>query len=323
MDDVLTALRAAGESTRLRILVALRDAELTVSELCRLLDQSQPRVSRHLRILHEAGLVSRSAEATSAYFRLSERPQLRDLVDHVLELVDVDDELVTADAHALAAIRADRTAAADAYFEAVAAQWDRIRPLHVADEEIERVLVDHLDRVPTRCLVDIGTGTGRMLELFAPRISRGIGVDTSAAMLRAARSRLDHPALSHCEVRWGDAYDLDLPTGSADVVVLHHVLHFLEDPGAALVEATRVLSPGGTLLIADFAPHELESLRTDFAHRHLGFSDTQLRHHLRRTGVDLAETTVLGATTGATPLDVCVWRAGSPQTAPSIEMSSS
>ena len=285
MDEILTTLRAAGESTRLRILVTLRATELSVGELCRVLGQSQPRVSRHLRLLHDAGLVDRSNEGTSAYFRRPDSARARELLDLVLARVDLDDPQVVADDAVVAEIRAERTAAAASYFERAAADWDDIRPLHVADADVETALLQALgDRRP-HTMVDIGTGTGRMLELFAPRVDRAIGVDLSQSMLRAARGHLDQADLRHCTVRRGDATDLDLLTASADLVVLHHVLHFLEDPGTAIREAARVLEPGGLLLVVDFGRHGVEDLRRTHAHRHLGFDRHDVEDLTARAGL--------------------------------------
>lgn len=311
MDEILTALRAAGESTRLRILVALRGTELSVGELCRVLDQSQPRVSRHLRILHDARLVDRSNEGTSAYFRRPDSTYSRELLDLVLTRVDLDDPQITADDAEVAAIRAERAASSAAYFERIASDWDEIRPLHVADAEVEAALLAALgDRRP-HTMLDIGTGTGRMLELFAPHVDRAMGVDLSQAMLRAARGHLDHAAARHCVVRRGDALDLDLMTGSTDLVVLHHVLHFLEEPETAIREAARVLEPGGLLLIVDFGRHDVETLRNSHAHRHLGFDSRQIEAMTTRAGLEVDAVDDF-LPTPSTAIATHLWRAVAP-----------
>lgn len=309
MEDLLTALRAAGETTRLRALVALRSTELTVGDLCRVLEQSQPRVSRHCKLLLDAGLVQRAAESTSAFYRLTEDPVWRPLIDELLARVDLADPQVIADDGRVADVRAERAAAALDYFEEVAAEWDAIRPLHVADEDIEQAMLAALDgRRPGR-LLDIGTGTGRMLELLGPHVDEAIGIDTSAAMLRAARAHLDRSEFGHCSVRLADALELDLPASTVDLVVLHHVLHFLEDPAAAIAEVARVLAPGGLVLIVDFARHEVESLRTRFAHRHLGFSTEQMTDLCVASGLHVDRVELFRPADAQPALGVHLWQA--------------
>ena len=284
----LTAtLKAAGEATRLRILVLLAEAELTVSDLTEILRQSQPRLSRHLRLLAEAGLVERFREGSWAFFRLAERSGSAAGARALLGRLDPDDAVIARDRERLAAVRAARTAAAQNYFRRHAAQWDRIRKLHVADAAVEDAIHLALADRPIRALLDLGTGTGRMLELFAPDIERGLGLDLSLDMLALARARLDRAGLKHCSVRQGDIYDLALPRDSFDVVIIHQVLHFLDDSGRALREAARVLRPGGRLVVVDFAPHDLEFLREEHAHRRLGFAAETVAQWLEAAGLDV------------------------------------
>src|SRR5215470_13493012 len=237
------ALKAAGEATRLRVLALLGEAELTVSELTDILRQSQPRISRHLRLLAEAGLVQRFPEGSWAFFRLAERGAAAALARELLARLDPADAIVARDRERLSAVRAARAAAAQAYFRRHAAEWDRIRKLHVADEQVEAAIVAALADRPLRSLLDLGTGTGRMLELFGPQLERGLGLDLSLDMLSLARTRLDRAALRQCSVRQGDIYDLALPKDSFDVVIIHQVLHFLDDGARAIAEASRVLRP--------------------------------------------------------------------------------
>ncbi len=280
-------LKAAGEATRLRILTLLAEAELTVSELTDILRQSQPRLSRHLRLLAEAGLVERFREGSWAFFRLAERGGGAEIARTLIGRLDADDAIVVRDRERLAAVRTARAAAAQNYFRRHAAEWDRIRKLHVADASVEDAIRTALGDKPIRALLDLGTGTGRMLELFAGDVERGLGLDLSLDMLAVARARLDRAGLKHCSVRHGDIYDLALPRDSFDVVIIHQVLHFLDDSAHAIREAARVLRPGGRLLVVDFAAHDLEFLRGEYAHRRLGFAAEAVTQWLEAAGLDV------------------------------------
>src|SRR5580692_3956668 len=281
-----TMLKAAGEATRLRILALIAEAELTVSDLTEILRQSQPRLSRHLRLLAEAGLVERFREGSWAFFRLAERGGGADIARALIARLDSADATIVRDRERLAAVRSTRAAAAQNYFRRHAAEWDRIRKLHVADTAVEDAIRTALADKPIRSLLDLGTGTGRMLELFAEDIERGLGLDLSLDMLALARARLDRAGLKNCSVRRGDIYDLALPRDAFDVVIIHQVLHFLDDSGRAVREAARVLRPGGRLLVVDFAPHDLEFLREEHAHRRLGFANETVTQWLEAAGLD-------------------------------------
>jgi ubiquinone/menaquinone biosynthesis C-methylase UbiE len=282
-DDLNAALKAAGEETRLRILALLAEAELTVSDLTEILHQSQPRISRHLKLLAEAGLVERFREGTWAFFRMAEGSQV---AHALLGQLDHDDRIIARDRQRLASVRAARAAAAQNYFRKHAAEWDRIRKLHVADAAVEAAIRDALGARPFRSLLDLGTGTGRMLELFGPQVERGLGLDLSLDMLLVARDRLERAGLRNCSVRQGDIYDLTIADNSFDAVIIHQVLHFLDDGARAVKEAARVLRPGGSLLVVDFAPHELEFLREKHAHRRLGFADDVVSQWMATAGLE-------------------------------------
>jgi ubiquinone/menaquinone biosynthesis C-methylase UbiE len=285
--DVLnSALKAAGEETRLRVLALLAEAELTVSDLTDILRQSQPRISRHLKLLAEAGLVERFREGTWAFFRLAEHGEGADVARTLIDRLNPGDQMIARDRARLASVRQARAIAAQAYFRAHAAEWDRIRKLHVTDAAVEEAIRAALADKPFRSLLDLGTGTGRMLELFGPEIERGLGLDLSLDMLLLARDRLERAGLKNCSVRQGDIYDLPLTNDSFDVVILHQVLHFLDDGARALHEAARVLRPGGRLLVVDFAPHEQEFLREQFAHRRLGFAPETVTQWITASGLE-------------------------------------
>ena len=308
MQELLDALRATAESTRLRILAALDRTELTVSELCRVLDQSQPRVSRHLKLLCDAGLLVRHAEGTSAFYHPVPSGTGRDLSAAVLGLVDQSDPIFERDAHRLAVVRTERAEAAERYFESIASDWDDLRELHVADGDVEAAMLDVVADLDIDELLDIGTGTGRVLEIFAPSISRGVGLDLSSKMLNLARTRLDQAQLRHCSVQYGSAYDIERPARSVDVAVLHHVLHFLDDPAEAIAQAGRTLRPHGRLVIVDFAPHQIESLRSDFSHRRLGFATDEIAAWCDAAGlIDLTIRHVNPTEAHDDPLTVSIW----------------
>jgi ubiquinone/menaquinone biosynthesis C-methylase UbiE len=285
-DALNSRLKAAGEETRLRVLALLAEAELTVSDLTDILRQSQPRISRHLKLLAEAGLVERFREGTWAFFRLAEHGEGADVARTLIDRLNPGDQMIARDRARLASVRQARAIAAQAYFRAHAAEWDRIRKLHVTDAAVEEAIRAALADKPFRSLLDLGTGTGRMLELFGPEIERGLGLDLSLDMLLLARDRLERAGLKNCSVRQGDIYDLPLTNDSFDVVILHQVLHFLDDGARALHEAARVLRPGGRLLVVDFAPHEQEFLREQFAHRRLGFAPETVTQWITASGLE-------------------------------------
>jgi ubiquinone/menaquinone biosynthesis C-methylase UbiE/DNA-binding transcriptional ArsR family regulator len=302
-------LKAVAEPTRLRLLALLARGELNVKDLTRILNQSQPRISRHLKLLAEAGLIERAPEGSWVYFRLADTGAGREVAARILKFLELGDPVIVRDQIRAQSVQEERQAAAQSYFRSHAADWDKIRALHVAEAEVEAAVSDALGPGPFDLLVDLGTGTGRMLELFAPRFRRGLGLDLSPAMLAYARGKLERTGVAHAQVRQGNLYDLPLADRSADAVVMHQVLHFLSDPQRAVREAVRVLAPRGRLLIVDFAPHDLEFLRDEYAHERLGFAGPLIAQWCDDAGAEVVETRELApkAASQKGKLTVSLW----------------
>ena len=279
--------QALADPTRARIVALLRIMELSVGELAHILGQSQPRVSRHVKILADAALVERRKEGSWVFLTLAAADRLEPL----FELIDAwsDDSaraLFASDSARTEAIRSERAEAANRYFAGHAEVWDQIRSLHVAESEVERAIGNALGKNPLGRLVDVGTGTGRMIELFGPRSTFAIGIDRSSEMLRLARVKLESAGIPS-SLRQGDMYALPLEDDSADSVIIHQVLHYAHSPAAAIAEAARVLAPGGTLLVVDFAAHEREELRSTDAHIRLGFEVEAMEDWFAASGLEV------------------------------------
>lgn len=309
MEQVLDGLRAAAEPTRLRMLALCADAELTVTDLTQILGQSQPRVSRHLKLLCDAGLLDRSREGTWAFYRLARRGKGADLAATLIGLLPDTDAVLTRDRVRLSHVRDARADHAASYFRDNAEQWSRIRSLHVDDGEVEHRLLSLIGERAIGDYLDIGTGTGRMLELIGPRCQRGLGVDLSREMLALARANLERAGLKNCSVRQADLYQLPVEAGSCDLVTMHQVLHFLETPNLAVAAAAQALSPGGRLLVVDFAAHDHEELRRDYAHRRLGFAADELATWCQASGLAVDPAVTLPGD----PLTVVIWSAHRPR----------
>ena len=305
MDILLSGLRAAAEPSRLRLLALCAHAELTVSELVQILGQSQPRVSRHLKLLCEAGLLDRFREGTWAFYRLSEKGRCAELARVLIDLIPEDEATLALDLQRLEAVKRANSDRAAEYFRRNAEGWDKIRSLHIAEDAVETALRDLFPMAGMKDFLDIGTGTGRVLELFGPRVERGIGVDMSREMLALARANLQKADLRNCQVRRGDMYQLPFSDESFDGIVIHQVLHFAEDPAEAIAEAGRALRPGGRLVVVDFAPHSEEMLRQEHAHRRLGFADSEVNRWFELAGLSPDKTVTLEGE----PLTVCLWSA--------------
>ena len=303
----MNVLRAAGEGTRLRLLSLLNDGEHSVKDLTEILGQSQPRVSRHLKLLADAGLVTRNAEGAWAYYGLARNGAGGDLARWVITRLPPDDPDRLRDLKRLEAVRSAQHAQAAAYFAKVAESWDMLRSLHVSEEAVEAAILESVRGRKVDLLVDLGTGTGRMLELLAGHYRRGIGIDSSREMIAVARAKLATAAIGHAQIRLGDIADLDATVGDAELIVIHQVLHYFDDPGKTLAQARRALKPGGEMLIVDFAPHELEFLRSHHAHRRLGLSDAQMLGWARTAGLRVIDLETFPPANGE-GLTVCLWR---------------
>lgn len=292
--DALAILRAAAEETRLRILALLAAGELSVSDLTDILGQSQPRISRHLKLLVEAGLVDRHREGAWAFFRLVE--ERAGLVEPLIAGLDAAHPPLSEDFARLEAVRAQRAETAQAFFARLAPKWDRLRSLHVPEATVEAAVLDALGDRPIGHLIDLGTGTGRMLGLLAGRAARAVGLDSNHAMLSVARANLERMGLSRVDLRQGDIHAPPFGRSGFDLVLVHQVLHYLDDPARALREAARLVAPGGRLLVVDFAPHDLEFLREAQAHRRLGFAPEQVTGWLNDAGLPTVTTRDLAPT---------------------------
>ena len=305
-EAILGALAALAEATRLRLAVLLSEGELTVSELTAILGQSQPRVSRHLKLLVDAGLIDRHREGAWAFFRRADSDFAADIMARAVESLDPADPVLAADRARLADVRAGRSKAAEVYFSRHAADWDRLRAMHVAEDEVETAVSAIASERPLRSLLDLGTGTGRMLSLLAPLADRAIGIDTSHAMLSVARANLERANVRNAQLRQGDIYALPVERDGYDLVLIHQVLHYLDDPARAVREAARALRPGGRLVIVDFAPHEQESLRESHAHRRLGFARAEIEEMFKAASLEAASHRNLAPSKGG-KLTVSIW----------------
>jgi ubiquinone/menaquinone biosynthesis C-methylase UbiE/DNA-binding transcriptional ArsR family regulator len=308
----LAALRAIGEDTRLRLMALLRHGELTVSDLTEICGQSQPRISRHLKLLAEAGLVDRHREGAWVYFALVADGPLRQLADDVLATVDPLDRVIAGDLDRLGVVRSKRSAAAQEYFARVAADWHEVRSLHAPETVVEAAVVEAVGDRHYTALLDIGTGTGRMLELLAGQADRLVGLDASHSMLAVARANLARAELhaNRVELRQGDVYAMPFEHATFDLVVVHQVLHYLDDPGRAVSAAAALVAPGGRLLVVDFAPHSLEFLQAEHNHRRLGFRADTVEGWMAQAGLATAATRAVKGS----QLTVQLWLAEALQT---------
>ena len=308
LDAMVDTLKAAAESSRLRILALLARGDLTVSDLTEILNQSQPRVSRHLKLLLEAGLIGRYQEGSWAFFRLSDNDVAREFVNGLVVRVHDGDPQIERDLERLGAVKRKRQERAASYFSSNAASWDEIRALHATDGAVEAAIRKIIGKRPFQSMLDLGTGTGRLLEMFSPLYRRGIGIDMSREMLTVARANLEKAGVNNAQVRQGDIYAPPVERDAFDLVTMHQVLHYLDEPQTAIREAARTLRPAGRLLIVDFASHGLEFLREEHAHVRLGFTDKQIAEWFAEAGLDLEDTQQFEPRAGADPaLTIKLW----------------
>jgi ubiquinone/menaquinone biosynthesis C-methylase UbiE/DNA-binding transcriptional ArsR family regulator len=293
MDELLASLKAAAESTRIRILFILSHGELNVSELTYVLGQSQPRVSRHLKLMAESGLLSRHKEGNWVLFRLRGEGLGGALARALVDMLSTNNALLCGDLARLEEVKHQRDEQAAAYFSANAPSWSELRSLHVDENSVEQSMCELIGQDAIGTLVDLGTGTGRVLELFASQAKFLLGIDSSRDMLAIARTTLEKHKMRRAELRQSNIYALPLPDHFADVVTIHQVLHFLDEPQKALLEAQRILKSDGKLLVVDFAPHDLEELREHHAHRRLGISGEQMTAWFGRADLSLVQHGVL------------------------------
>ena len=309
MESLLSAMKAVAEPTRLRLLVLCAHADVTVSDLVQILGQSQPRLSRHLKLLTEAGLLDRTPEGSWVYFRLAHAGPAAALARNLVDALPADDPTVQRDLARLEELMHSRAQRAEDYFRKVAAQWDELRALYVHDDQVERKLAELIAAEQVDDLLDIGTGTGRILEVLSDKVAHAVGVDLSPDMLMLARSKLERARLRNCAVRKGDMHNLPVGEGSFDAVTIHQVLHHAERPGKAIEEAARVLRPGGRIFIVDFQAHGLDFLRSEHQHRWLGFEDEKMRDWLSAAGLKPEGCHRLKGN----PLTICIWTARQPE----------
>lgn len=288
-EELLPALRAIAEPTRLRILTFCAAADLSVTDLTELLNQSQPRISRHLKIMCEAEVLQRGREGTFAYYRVSSSGIGLALSHSILSM----HRLSAADERALEQLKQKRHKMAAPLEAANAEQIRKLRSYYPSEKLIDQALSHILPEDRVKDLLDIGTGTGHMLALFGPRVTHAVGIDLSRDMLSLARANLMLSDLQNCRVQQADMYSLPLDSASFDAVTIHHVLHFAERPGDVIREAARVLRPGGRLVIVDFIKHDLQKLKSEFGHLWLGFDEAEIAEWCRDCGLEPEPPTIL------------------------------
>lgn len=311
--DIIDCLRAAGEPTRLRILALVRQRDLSVGELVQVLGQSQPRLSHHLKALTAAGLVERLPEGSFVFYRAASQGTGKTFLDGLFEQLSKDEPDFVRDTERLEEVSAARAISAEAYFSGIADTWDRLRALHYPNDLIETAVMKLAGPGPFERVLDLGTGTGRMLSLFAPMAQEAEGIDLSHQMLTVARANLERQGVFEARVRQGNVTALPFEDGSADLIVIHQVLHYMDAPNRAIAEASRVLRPGGQVLIVDFAPHNLEFLRSEHGHHRLGLSHDAMSAWVSDSGLEMIKQQSFDPPADAEDgLTVNIWKAVKP-----------
>lgn len=303
MESVLAALKALGEPTRLRVMALCAQGDLTVSELVHILGQSQPRVSRHLKLMCDAGLLQRLREGSWVFHRPGIHPEYPSLVRQLLDILPIEDEVLQRDRERLEEVKQERAQRASDYFSRNAERWSELRALQVDENEVEMALMDALQPAESDDFLDVGTGTGRVLEIMSDKIAQGWGIDLSSDMLAIARSKLEEKGLENCAVRQGDMYQIPFSAESFDLLSIYQVLHYADEPSQVISECERVLRHGGKLAIVDFAPHEEETLRHQHQHRRLGFSEIEISRICEECALNVTQVRHLPGD----PLTVTIW----------------
>jgi ubiquinone/menaquinone biosynthesis C-methylase UbiE len=286
LTELLDGLRAAAEPTRLRLLAICAEGELTVSEITRILGQSQPRVSRHLRLLLSAGLLISFREQHWVYYRTPAKGEPAQLVQQLLSALSADDATLLLDRQRLEQVKAERARAAADYLRFNAEDWERLRDAQVNAAQINRTILAELGSAPLGDLLDIGTGTGRVLKLLGKGAESAVGVDISTQMLLVARTNLHAAGLKEVMVRHADMYHLPFADASFDTVTLDQVLYQADQPGAVVAEAARLLRPGGRVLLVDYARRgEPKRSSVDARAAQVGVSEDALSEWFKQAGL--------------------------------------
>ena len=301
----MQGLRAAAEPTRLRIIALCGHAELSVTELVMILGQTQPRVSRHLKLLVEGGLLQRNKEGNRAYYRLSTEAEGADLARMLNDLMPGEDEVHALDLSRLSSVKADRVRYAESFLDPYSQEIIELRGMWPPDEVIDKCILALLKDRSIQNLLDLGTGAGRILRTIAPFVVKGTGIDNSLEMLSIARARLDQEGIKNCQVRVGDMYRLPFKKNSFDLITINSLLRYADEPKKVIAEAARVLEKKGALLIVDLAAHDLSALRDEYGHSWLGFSEAEMVEMLSEENLTADRVKHIDGQ----KLNVCIWLA--------------
>ncbi len=310
LNNLIDELRAIGEITRFRILSLLSQGELCVKDIKEIIGQSQPRISRHLKILTDAGLITRYSEGAWAYFSINNEGQKANLILFLLSSLDKNEQILATDNQRLAKLHQEMRNKAEKYFAKIAKDWDKLRSLYISETKVEEAIYSLTADKKYDLMLDLGTGTGRMLELLANNYKRAIGIDLSKEMLAIARSKLALKNIVNAQVRLGDIRKLNEYKNKADLVIIHQVLHYFDDPKIVLNSAANSLKMGGEIIIVDFAPHNFEFLRTEHAHRRMGFSTSLIKKWADQINMEIKKTIEIAKKNEENSLKISIWQLG-------------